>query len=517
MREIVTLQFGSFSNHVATHFWNLTYPQGVDNSEFDGSVLYHRGEVGGRQRDCPRTIIFDKKGSLGALSELTGEFCERIKIDTSKPPDLPSWSHKTKLCQNSSSEPSENCTDMKGELRQEVDGRPLWRKKAPPALDGKVKRWTEFVKAKLHPKSIHLLHGVHSDATPFHSFERGVECCSRVTDLDEMLDRVRFFVEASDCIQGFHVLCDTIDSFGGLASRFMMEIKDDYRAPQLTFPLAPLLPKDLAKAARLNSLCNNSLVFDACLQTASFTVPLNANWWDYPNLPLLVDQGQNFHISGIAAAALVTATFPQRLRNRTKTITEISGQLRIKSQMKIGHLMSSFPVEKTLPSVVESYDNERQVKLYTRPIAQGGLRSTKVFSNLTRQFTSNERRCNYSESLNLQGFGTLAETDRRWMESSLNNDPVPISRFVSQADEALTVPTTFPFRDELPIATQTACAASIFNSSEITGLVDDAMKSIKLLRTQPLPGSYLNAAPSDQLRETAERLECFKDSYLPYE
>ena len=67
MREILTLQFGGYSNYVGSHFWNLQDCQ-YDSKELDMNLLYRTGETESGVETCtPRTVIFDKRGSLGTL------------------------------------------------------------------------------------------------------------------------------------------------------------------------------------------------------------------------------------------------------------------------------------------------------------------------------------------------------------------------------------------------------------------------------------------------------------------
>lgn len=581
MREVVTLQFGAFSNHVATHYWNLTHnadeakhqekdesvrnDKGPQLPELDGDVLFHRGrDDQGRDTYCPRTVIFDKKGSLGALSELTGEIAVRsTNIDRSRPPDLEAWGERTSLCQTSSYRANDfqklmaKQQSLRGDARGfaephsrtaiELRDRPLWKTdagnlqqprssssgRAPPALDGKVNFWPDFLKVRLHPRSTHLLAGVHENATAFHSFGRGAACMERSEEVEEMLDRVRYFVEASDWLQGFHILCDTTDSFGGLASCFLEELRDDYKNPMLAFPVAPLLPSDLTNAARVNAICNTSLTLDALLEHASYVVPLDVNRWNIPNLALKLDTTQQFHLSAVAGAALNTATIGHRLRRDPAsaipvsaahgTLGELSKALRVKQSMKIGHMFSSFPLRRSLPPVVEFYPGRPGRK---KP--ETDLRRLGVVANLTRPYEQLEpsdktvgvtqKRQVFAESLALQGFNCVPEDDRKWIQQALNiREDRPVPRTAAQAMSPINIPVAFPFRDQLRVSEKTACTTFVSSSTEVTGLLGDAIGSVNTLRERRLPGAFLDATPQDRLAEIKERYETLKDIYSPYE
>ena len=92
-KEIIYLSFGSFSNHISTHFWNqqqsyFTYdssdlPSGStsrdrdtaqnndDEPLIDHDVSFQAGQtLSGQDTYNPRTIIFETEQEFGALSKL---------------------------------------------------------------------------------------------------------------------------------------------------------------------------------------------------------------------------------------------------------------------------------------------------------------------------------------------------------------------------------------------------------------------------------------------------------------
>ena len=46
---------------------------------------------------------------------------------------------------------------------------------------------------------------------------------------DELEDKLHFFVEECDHLQGFHLLCDWINGFGGLTSCIAQDLHDEYK------------------------------------------------------------------------------------------------------------------------------------------------------------------------------------------------------------------------------------------------------------------------------------------------
>ena len=72
-REVITLQFGEFANHVGSHYWNLQDESiGVNghDSEVNHPVLYRSGQTErGEATLVPRLLLFDLRSNLGPLRE----------------------------------------------------------------------------------------------------------------------------------------------------------------------------------------------------------------------------------------------------------------------------------------------------------------------------------------------------------------------------------------------------------------------------------------------------------------
>ncbi|XP_069138791.1 protein misato homolog 1-like [Argopecten irradians] len=53
-------------------------------------------------------------------------------------------------------------------------------------------------------------------------------------------DRLHFFIEECDHLQGFQVLLDTFNGFGGVGSSILQHLKDEYSSKGIfTFALTP--------------------------------------------------------------------------------------------------------------------------------------------------------------------------------------------------------------------------------------------------------------------------------------
>jgi hypothetical protein len=104
----------------------------------------------------------------------------------------------------------------------------------PPAPDFKleevVKVWSDYLKVHLHPRSIQTLPFIQEGG--FELFNAGRWNTGGVItpDISEAaFDRVRFFLEESDSIQGFQCFVDFDNGFGGFAQDLLTELKDECR------------------------------------------------------------------------------------------------------------------------------------------------------------------------------------------------------------------------------------------------------------------------------------------------
>ena len=84
-KELLTLQFGGYSNFVGAHFWNAqdellseaySTAGGAGAGELDAGVLYQQGEAaagrGGAPAFWPRLLVFDDAGAQGLQRAAAG-------------------------------------------------------------------------------------------------------------------------------------------------------------------------------------------------------------------------------------------------------------------------------------------------------------------------------------------------------------------------------------------------------------------------------------------------------------
>ena len=99
-------------------------------------------------------------------------------------------------------------------------------------FDTSVTAWSDYLQARLHPRSLASLRPHEHEYTDFELWGEGV-ALARAEGADEsrgpmLLERVRRFLEECDAPQGFVLAADVNGGFGGLARELLAQIRDDY-------------------------------------------------------------------------------------------------------------------------------------------------------------------------------------------------------------------------------------------------------------------------------------------------
>ncbi|KAK3262612.1 hypothetical protein CYMTET_28542 [Cymbomonas tetramitiformis] len=348
--EIITLQLGNYANFVGSHFWNFQdellgrSSSGEDSSaqQFNFDVLYRVGETAkGDPTYTPRTVVFDLKGSLGSLP------CQDDPYSSSSSefPPVVTWSGETATYvsepvpknsflqaldaeaeESASPESSlaaqgpEDACQASGECGDdEVDldeDDPMME--AAKGLEDSVEYWTDYLKAQLHIRSIYQLPGKWQDTAVFDGFGDGADVLASEDMREEALDRVRFFLEECDHLQGFHVLAEDQGGFGAVTSALLTHLRDD--CPRLPVVLFSLRPPEVDAAFQADPAgekrrwLSRGLAASSLTSVASVYVPVGSRSVASAFQPSLhIRAGCRFHTSSVYAAAIEGATTPYRL------------------------------------------------------------------------------------------------------------------------------------------------------------------------------------------------------------
>ncbi|KAM4630152.1 protein misato homolog 1 isoform 2-T2 [Polymixia lowei] len=386
-REVVTLQLGHYSNFVGTHWWNLqdaslSYDSDSPLGEIQSDVVFREGQtLGGHVTYTPRLIAMDLKGSLQTLRR---EGClYETRNETRNDPTTFTWEGNIMLHEESPSSKNSFLQDLdkleKGEILSEADfdsgSQPqcsgaetvnsrLERIHKAYSLEGSVRVWSDFLRIHLHPRTISVIHQYNHDgeAHRLEAFGQG-EALLQGSVLEDLEDRLHFFVEECDYLQGFQVLCDLANGFAGLGSKVTEMLQDSYGGRGiLTWGLAPISHPDSTPMKDLYHLLNSALGTVHMANHSSFFCPLTlrgglgrrpSSHVAFPHLTY--DPSLWYHSSSILALALDSLTLPYRMRNNCVPMWQMAEALAVSGRKVVAAYGSvPFPMMQgsTLPDAL---------------------------------------------------------------------------------------------------------------------------------------------------------------------
>ncbi|XP_033831275.1 protein misato homolog 1 [Periophthalmus magnuspinnatus] len=360
-RELITLQLGHYSNFVGTHWWNLQdaslfYDPDTPLGEIQSDVVFREGQTsGGHVTYTPRLIAMDLKGSLGNLRQ------EGSLYDPGKDTSAVTWEGDLMMHKESPPQKNSFLEDLdkldNGEILAEADfstshsqcsasapltvdtvNNQLSRLQKNYRLEGSVKVWSDFLRIHLHPRTISVIHQYNhdGDAHRLEAFSQG-EALLQGSVLEDLEDRLHFFVEECDYLQGFQVFCDLADGFSGLGSKVTEMLQDSYSGQGiLTWGLAPVNHPNSTPMKDLYHLLNCTLGTMHLSSHSSLFCPmtLRGGLGLRPTSPvtfpyLNYDPSLWYHSSAILALALDALTMPCRLRNNSIPMWQLSETLAV--------------------------------------------------------------------------------------------------------------------------------------------------------------------------------------------
>ena len=192
--EIITFQVGNYSNFVGAHFWNLQETLLKDvatgnnsSNELNHDILFRKGvnfQTG--QSSCrPRVIAFDLKENVGSFA-LTDELLTDDGEETLM------WEGTVEKYDRSLEKPQKN----------EANGPTYCRS----ANEDVISTWSDFTLSQFHDKSLQTIENIHHEASgSFDNFGRGEMLIQSPKFRDSFEDKLHFFAEECDRLQGFQV------------------------------------------------------------------------------------------------------------------------------------------------------------------------------------------------------------------------------------------------------------------------------------------------------------------------
>ncbi|XP_011607631.2 protein misato homolog 1 isoform X1 [Takifugu rubripes] len=361
-REVITLQLGHYSNFVGAHWWNLqdatlSYDPDVlpgVSPEVDvphSDVLFREGQtLGGHVTYTPRLIAMDVNGSLrtlrqegclydpgGDISAVTwdGSLMIHKESPTAKNSFLEDLDNLETLAEADVNSSQPGYSGLGGVASATSQVSPIQK---DYKLEGSVKVWSDFLRIHLHPRTVSVIHQYNHDgeAHRLRAFDQG-EALLQGLLLEELEDKLHFFAEECDYLQGFQVLCDISDGFSGLGSKVTEMLQDSYSGKGiLTWGLSPVSYSNSTPVKELCHQLNCTVGTVHLARNSSFFCPLSlrgslsrkhSSPTTFPHLTY--DPSLWYHSSAVLALALDALTLPYRMRNNSTPMYQVAETLAV--------------------------------------------------------------------------------------------------------------------------------------------------------------------------------------------
>lgn len=327
-REIITLQFGHYSNFIGTHFWNLqeasfTYEDNNKPLEICHDILYREGQnLKGEVTYTPRMLCVDLKNSFYQLPDVHRGLYDLNYSNIDE--EILNSSNKIQTIQEEKIPSNEFFSDLvKQELFIDDSNEKLNIAEKVYNLDNDVKIWSDFLKARFHPRTITSIDEYkHNDSSNvFDNFAQGLALWDSYKMKETWTDNLRLYAEECDYLQGFHISMDSLNGFGGLACKTLEYLKDEYSNKNIiAIPVMSdnyILEDDNSELQAVNT----SLLFSSLFEHSNMFVPLttSSSGWvkskNHLNLDYLSYKNNlDYHSSAILASAIDTFTLGYRSR-----------------------------------------------------------------------------------------------------------------------------------------------------------------------------------------------------------
>ncbi|RKP00894.1 hypothetical protein CXG81DRAFT_19251 [Caulochytrium protostelioides] len=257
-REIITLQVGHAANWVGTHYWNQQQTllsqgaydaRGDRTSTFrdlpDPDTLFRQGQsAAGETTYLPRLLLLDTRDSYHTLKLRNALYDPATAAaGAAAAPAVATWHGPVQHVREPAYRKNPYLQSLDAEevayQQQQQQQQPQSASEFAAAADpvnpdvDHLQVWSDFNSLYYHPKTTLAVptYTMDLDMAPLAAYGQGAALLTdtEYTEFaDELIeDRLRFFLEESDHVQGFQMAADTATGWSGLATGIVAHLADE--------------------------------------------------------------------------------------------------------------------------------------------------------------------------------------------------------------------------------------------------------------------------------------------------
>ncbi|KXN66359.1 tubulin nucleotide-binding domain-like protein [Conidiobolus coronatus NRRL 28638] len=295
MREIISLQFGSYSNWIATQLFNLnlstkiiiilitillTTPSNLSSEDLNSLFRFSSSKT---NKPTPRALIFDTKGMV-----------DLSYTSNNQPDKFIAWDNNPELyLQNRTSTTSSAS-------------------------------WSDIDNNIYHPNSNLGIHQLQQNdqLKPMSSYFQGKEIMEQFEKETQVLDNnLRFFTEECDYLQGFLTYSNTFDGFSGFSQSYIDLIRDEYPKTSIINLMSMTCPESLNTKQHSYSIVNQGMALSDNHNMYDARIPL---FWNKTQDIANIDKNPHHLSSSIIALAADSMLLKTKAKSKFMSLSELS-------------------------------------------------------------------------------------------------------------------------------------------------------------------------------------------------
>ncbi|KAI9244658.1 tubulin domain-containing protein [Sporodiniella umbellata] len=208
-------------------------------------------------------------------------------------------------------------------------------------LNTSVNNWSDFNRINFHPRSINpiVTHQAEDEVNRFDSYTIGKEAYIENEKETEIFENnMRLFAEECDSLQGFQIMTDVDDAFGGFTEGLLNDLRDEFgKLSIITYGLSDSLAYYRNDRAKQKIELNRIFSLTRLSELSSEYAP--------------------YHTSAIIAAAIETNSVPYRLKKNSVTLADSISRLNYVRNTKLATLSIALPFIKGTTNTLTLLDH----------------------------------------------------------------------------------------------------------------------------------------------------------------